>query len=104
MAVLYHENGKLQRSYYTKRLLLSMFTAILHCHDITLKNSFTDKQFSMQTKLLAGTKSLFSLLLTEHMVRKQTQSYVGNAKSFSSCSTIESEDIKNTFAGCVGGK
>ena len=59
----------------------------------------------MQTKLLAWTKqSLFSLLLTEHMVRKQTQSYVGNAKNVSSCSTVESEDIKNTFAGCVGGK
>ena len=55
----------------------------------------------MQTKLLAGTKqSLFSLLLTEHMVRK-TQSYVGNAKNFSTCSTVESEDIKNTFAGYV---
>ena len=106
MVVLYHENGKLQRSYYTKRLLVLyvIFTAILHCHDITLKNSFTDRQFSMQTKLLAWTKqSLFSLLLTEHMVRKQTQSYVGSAQNVSGCSTVESEDIKNTFAGCVGG-
>ena len=25
-------------------------------------------------------------------------------QNFSSCSTVESEDIKNTFAGCVGGK
>ena len=58
----------------------------------------------MQTKLLAWTKqSLFSLLLTEHMVRKQTQSYVGNAKKRFYVSTVESEDIKNTFASCVGG-
>ena len=59
----------------------------------------------MQTKLMAWTKqSLFSLLLTEHMVRKHTQSYVGKAKNISSCSTVESEVIKNTFAGCVAGK
>ena len=91
-------------SYQTTSVVYVIFTAILHCHDITLKNSFTDRQFSMQTKLLAWTKqSLFSLLLTEHMVRKQTQSYVGNAKNVSSCSTVESEDIKNTFASCVGG-
>ena len=92
--------------YQTTSVLYVIFTAILHCDDITLKNSFTDRQFSMQTKPLARTKqSLFSLLLTEHIVRKQsTQSYVGSAQNVSSCSTVESEDIKNTFAGCVGGK
>ena len=59
--------------YQTTSVVYVIFTAILHCHDITLKNSFTDKQFSMQTKLMTWTKrSLFSLLLTEHMVRKQT--------------------------------
>ena len=39
--------------YQTTFVVYVIFTAIFHCHDITLKNSFTDRQFSMQTKLLA---------------------------------------------------